>query len=79
MEWNLFDAATSRVYRKGFTSNELDLDKDAEQGDFIQKVDPYLGMVVTKWKYSRVLEIIITVMEKGATTFCIKWARKYRL
>eukprot|EP00957_Ditylum_brightwellii_P096942 7382421-Ditylum_brightwellii.AAC.1 len=67
MEWNLLAAATCRANRKGFPSDALDFAKDAERGDFICKVDPWLGMVVTPWKDSKVLQTISTVMEKGTT------------
>eukprot|EP00957_Ditylum_brightwellii_P038871 2937821-Ditylum_brightwellii.AAC.1 len=68
MEWDLLAAATCRANRKGFSMNELDLDADIEQGDFIQKVDPCLVMAVIRWKDSKVLQTINITMEKGTTS-----------
>eukprot|EP00957_Ditylum_brightwellii_P165536 12602551-Ditylum_brightwellii.AAC.1 len=67
MEWNILAAASCRANRKGFPLNALDIDKDATWGEIVCKVDPCLGMVVTRWKDSKVLQTISTVMEKGTT------------
>eukprot|EP00957_Ditylum_brightwellii_P178483 13595778-Ditylum_brightwellii.AAC.1 len=62
MKWNLLAAATCRANRKGFPSDDLELNKSAQHGEYVCKVDPCLDMVVTRWKNSRVLQTIITVM-----------------
>eukprot|EP00957_Ditylum_brightwellii_P062471 4741074-Ditylum_brightwellii.AAC.1 len=68
MEWNILAAVTCRANRKGFPSDELDLNNNARCGEYVRKVDPCLGMVVTRWKDLRVLQTIINVMLKGTAT-----------
>eukprot|EP00957_Ditylum_brightwellii_P151794 11559066-Ditylum_brightwellii.AAC.1 len=57
-----------RTNRKGFPSDDLELNKNEQCGECVCKVDPYLGMVVTRWKDSRVFQTISTVIVKGTTT-----------
>eukprot|EP00957_Ditylum_brightwellii_P207757 15354409-Ditylum_brightwellii.AAC.1 len=68
MEWNLLAVATCRANRKRFPSNDLELNKNAQHREYACKVDPCFGMVGMRWKDSRVLQTISTVMVKGATT-----------
>eukprot|EP00957_Ditylum_brightwellii_P029499 2229394-Ditylum_brightwellii.AAC.1 len=55
--------ATCRANKKGFMSNALDLNKNAQCGKFVCKIDPCLGKVVTRWKDSRVLQTISTLID----------------
>ena len=41
------------------------MDKSCERGTFVRKVGSRLGMVMTRWKDSKILQIISTVMEPG--------------
>eukprot|EP00957_Ditylum_brightwellii_P002686 207122-Ditylum_brightwellii.AAC.1 len=67
MEWNILAAATCRDSRKGLPSDDLELNKNAQYREYVLKVDPCLGMVVTRWKDSRALQTISTVIVKGTT------------
>eukprot|EP00957_Ditylum_brightwellii_P017137 1291988-Ditylum_brightwellii.AAC.1 len=67
MGWNLPVAAICRASRKGFSSDALNLDKNAQQGEFVHKVNLCLGMVVMRRKDSKVFQTISTMMEKGKT------------
>eukprot|EP00957_Ditylum_brightwellii_P200267 15266926-Ditylum_brightwellii.AAC.1 len=60
MEWSILAAATCRANRKGFPSDDLELNKNAQCREYVCKVDPCVGMVVTRWKDSRVLQTIST-------------------
>eukprot|EP00957_Ditylum_brightwellii_P083194 6325392-Ditylum_brightwellii.AAC.1 len=68
MEWNILVAATCRANRKALPSDELELNKNAQHRECVCKIDPCIGMVVTRWKDSRVLQTISTVVVKGTTT-----------
>lgn len=65
--WNLRGVGTCRANRKGFASKELELDKSSTRGSFVRKVDKRLGMVITRWKDSKILQTVSTVMCKGLT------------
>lgn len=66
--WNLRGVGTCRSNRKGFASKELVLDKHAKRGSFIRLADKRLGMVITRWKDSKVLQTVSTIMTKGLTS-----------
>eukprot|EP00957_Ditylum_brightwellii_P034968 2650454-Ditylum_brightwellii.AAC.1 len=68
MEWNLLVVPTCRANRKGFLSDDLELNENAQHREYICKVDPCFGMVITRWKDSRMLQTITTMMEKGTPT-----------
>ena len=57
---------TCKANRKGFASDKLPMDNKADRGTFTRLVDKRLGMVITRWKDSRVLQIVSTVMKKGS-------------
>eukprot|EP00957_Ditylum_brightwellii_P131315 10015272-Ditylum_brightwellii.AAC.1 len=68
MEWNLLAVFTCRANRKGFLSDDLEINKNAQYREYVCKVDPCLGMVGMRWKDLRVVQTIIIVMVKGTTT-----------
>ena len=41
------------------------VDKSCDRGTYIRKVNARLRMVITKWKDSRILQIINTIMKEG--------------
>eukprot|EP00957_Ditylum_brightwellii_P126717 9658068-Ditylum_brightwellii.AAC.1 len=57
-----------QIQQKIFPSDELELNKNAQCGEYVCKVDPCIGMVVTRWNDSRLLQTSSTVMVKGTTT-----------
>jgi len=66
--WNRRGVGTCRANRKGFASKDLELDKSSTRGSFERKVDKRLGMVITRWKDSKILQTVSTVMIKGLTS-----------
>eukprot|EP00957_Ditylum_brightwellii_P123275 9399205-Ditylum_brightwellii.AAC.1 len=68
MVWNLLATATCRANRKVFPYDDLELNKNVQHAEYVCKLDPCIGMVVTRWKDSRVIQTIIIVMVKGTTT-----------
>ena len=62
--WNIRGVGTCKANRKGFDSEGLRLDKP-KRGDYIRLVDNRLGMVITRWKDSKILQTVSTIMEKG--------------
>eukprot|EP00957_Ditylum_brightwellii_P006084 460634-Ditylum_brightwellii.AAC.1 len=68
MVWNILATATCRANRKGFLSDDLELNTNAQHGEYVCKVDHCLDTIVTRWKDSRVLQTISIVMVKGTTT-----------
>eukprot|EP00957_Ditylum_brightwellii_P091528 6969661-Ditylum_brightwellii.AAC.1 len=48
MEWNLLVVVICRANRKGFPSDDLELNKNEQCREFVYKIDPRLGMVVTR-------------------------------
>ena len=64
-EWNIRGVGTCKANRKGFPSEELKLDKNSERGSFIRLVDKRLGLVVTRWKDSKILQTVSTTMKSG--------------
>ena len=63
--YNLRAVGTCRANRIGFAIDQLPLDRSCARGSFSRKVDPRLGMVMTRWKDSKILQIISTVMTPG--------------
>ena len=63
--WNIRGVGTCRANRRGFASKELVLDKNAPRGSFVRLVDKRLGMVICRWKDSRILQTVSTIMLKG--------------
>ena len=52
--------------RKGFDSEALNLDNNCECGTFIIQYDRRLGMVITRWKDSIIIQTVSKVISKGA-------------
>eukprot|EP00957_Ditylum_brightwellii_P123688 9429543-Ditylum_brightwellii.AAC.1 len=71
MEWNLLPVPSFRANQKGFMSVDLELNEHVQHREYVCKVDPRFGMIVTRWKDSIVFQLITTVMEKGTTT--VQW------
>ena len=65
--WNLRGVGTCRANRKGFTSNNLSLHNKSQRGSFVRLVARRLGMVTTRWKDSKILQTVSTIMTKGLT------------
>ena len=66
--WNLRGVGTCKANRKGFASSKLVIQKSAERGAHVRLVDKRLGMVITRWKDSKVLQTVSTVMEQGVSS-----------
>ena len=64
-EWNLRGVGTCKSNRKGFPSAELPLSNSSNRGSFVRLVDKRLGIVATRWKDSKILQTISTVMISG--------------
>ena len=63
--YNVRGVGTCRAGRKGFPKTELALDDKSDRGSFVRLVDKRLGMVATRWKDSKMLQVFSTVMKKG--------------
>ena len=63
--YNIRAVGTCKANRKGFESDALQLPKDVARGDFKQLHDKRLGMVITRWKDSKKLQKVSTVMKHG--------------
>ena len=63
--YNIRGCGTCRANRKAFDSDRLKLNSSCERGIFKRLVDKRLGMVITRWKDSKVLQVISTTMKKG--------------
>ena len=63
--YNLRVVGTCRANRKGFYSEQLLLDKNCDRITFKILVDKRLGMVITRWKDSKKLQVVSTTMAKG--------------
>ena len=67
-EWNIRGVGTCTAKRKGYPSNHLKLAQNAERGSFVRLVDERLGLVVTRWKDSKILQTVSTTMKSGIDT-----------
>ena len=65
--WNLREVGTCKVNRKGFASNNLPLHNKAQRGSFVRLVDKRLGMVITRWKDSKIVQKVRSKITKGLT------------
>ena len=63
--YNVRGVGTCKANRKGFDSKALEIDNKSDRGTFKRMVDDRLGMVITRWKDSRTLQVVSTVMKKG--------------
>ena len=63
--YNVRGVGTCKANRKGFDSKALEIDNKSDRGTFKRMVDDRLGMVITRWKDSRTLNVVSTVMKKG--------------
>ena len=66
--YNIRGCGTCKANRKGFDSEKLKLKNNCERGKFKRLVDKQLGMVITWWKDSKVVQTVSTIMEKGIGT-----------
>ena len=66
--YNIRAVGTCKANRIGFESDKLQLEKGVERGSFKRLVDKRLGMIITRWKDSKILRTVSTVMCKGAQT-----------
>ena len=64
-EWNIRAVGICQANRKGFPSAMLSLSNSSDRGSFMRLVDKILGMVATRWKDSRILQTVSTVMKSG--------------
>ena len=63
--YNIKGVGTCKANRKGFDSERLKLANNVARGTFKRLVDNRLGMVITRWKDSRALQVVSTIMAKG--------------
>ena len=61
--WNIRGIGTYRANQKEFGSDKLPMNNDAERGSYVWLVDKTLGMLITRWKYSRILQTVSTIMK----------------
>eukprot|EP00957_Ditylum_brightwellii_P157626 11997095-Ditylum_brightwellii.AAC.1 len=71
--WNMQGTGTCKANRTRCASDELQLDKHVEQGDYICLVDDGILMVISRWKDSNTLQIVSIIMESGKIdiTWCM--------
>ena len=65
--WNLRGVGRCKANRKGFALNNLSLHNKAQRGSFVRLVDRRLGIVITRWKDSQIVQTVSTIMTKGLT------------
>ena len=63
--YNIRGVGTCRANRKGFASDSLNVPNNSERGKHVRLVDERIGMVITRWKDSKVLQVVSTIMKKG--------------
>jgi hypothetical protein len=63
--YNIKGVGTCKANRKGFESDRLKLANNVPRGTFKRLVDNRLGMVITRWKDNRALQVVSTIMAKG--------------
>ena len=63
--YNIRGVGTCKASRTGYDSERLQLPKNAERGTFKRLIDPRLGMIVTRWRDSKTLQTVSTVMKHG--------------
>ena len=63
--YNVRGVGTCKANRLGYDSEKLQLPNPCDRGTFIRKVDKRLGMVITRWKDSKTLQTVSTVMKGG--------------
>ena len=56
---------TCKANRQGFESDKLQIPKKAARGDCRRLYDKRLGMAITRWKDSKNLQTVSTVMKHG--------------
>ena len=66
--YNIRGVGTCKASRTGYDSERLLLEKNQERGSFKRLVDPRLGMVITRWRDSKTLQTVSTVMKHGKST-----------
>ena len=66
--YNIRAVGTCKANRTGFESEALQLPKNAERGHHKRLVDKRLGMVITRWRDSKNLQTVSTVMKSGLST-----------
>ena len=63
--YNIRGVGTCKANRIGFDSDKLQIPKTCDRGTLSRRVDKRIGMVITRWKDSRVLQTVSTIMKKG--------------
>ena len=63
--YNIRGVGTCKASRTGYDSERLQLPKNAERGTFKRLIDPRLGMIITRWRDSKTLQTVSTVMKHG--------------
>ena len=64
--YNIRAVGTCKANRTGFDSERLHLEKDASRGTYSRLHDNRLGMIITRWKDSKTLQTVSTVMKSGS-------------
>ena len=63
--YNIRGVGTCKANRLGFESDQLQLKRDAPRGSYERLHDKRLGMIITRWKDSKNLQTVSTVMKHG--------------
>ena len=63
--YNIRAVGTCKANRKGFASDKMNVKNNAKRGTHVRLVDDRLGMVISRWKDSKVLQVVSTIMKKG--------------
>ena len=65
---NIRAVGTWKANHVGFESTELFVPRNASRATYVRLVDKILDMVISRWKDSKILQKISSVMKKGETT-----------
>ena len=66
--YNIRGVGTCNASQTGYESKRLQLENKTERGSFKMLVDPRLGRVMTRWRDSKTLQTVSTVMKHGKST-----------
>ena len=64
--WNIRGHMQRKL--KGFASDKLTMNNDTKRGSYGRLVNRRLGMVIIRWKDSRILQTVSTIMKPGIKT-----------
>ena len=67
--YNLRGPGTCKATRVGNDSEHLQLGKACDRGTFVRKIDKRLGILMSRWKDSKTLHAVSTVIKGGVGMF----------